>query len=106
METKIDQSLLEKTLLGGSFTFNGICAFWCGHHDADVRLKRERQIDRTIQKLRRKGRLAYFRQGNTIVWTPIRSDAEAPDRASAGGVRGEVPRPRGGPSERPEDTIS
>lgn len=65
-------------LSGEPFNYSGLCAarkstfvgddvFLHGDHD--------RLIDRTIQKLRRKGLISFKRERGLVIWTPVSKDA-------------------------------
>lgn len=58
--------LIEHMLSGAEFTYGGVVAL---RHQMDgVDQDRDRLVDRTIQKLRRAGKIAWTREGRTVVW--------------------------------------
>ena len=65
---------IEARMLSGQpFTYSGLCAlrkqtFEIG---SPVHGDHDRLIDRTIQKLRRKGLIAFKREKGLVVWTPV-----------------------------------
>ena len=64
-----EEKLVERMLSGQPFTYGGLCATW----GEAVNETRTRLIDRTIQKLRRAGKIAYRREGRSAVWLPTSS---------------------------------
>lgn len=70
MVAKIDQAVLEKSMLAGNFNYGELCRFWCAAMDQATKEKRQMQIDRTIQKLRRKHFIEMFRYSSMIYWRP------------------------------------
>ncbi|CAM2952938.1 hypothetical protein [Brevundimonas diminuta] len=58
---------LETRMLSGEpFTYGGLCATYGKELNED----RTRVIDKTIQRLRRKGLIAFTREGRSTVWRP------------------------------------
>ena len=66
---KLDQQWLEDYILAGERTYHDLCArhSTCPEHDM--------QIDRTLQKLRRKGLIRFKRRGQKIIWYPVSQEA-------------------------------
>jgi hypothetical protein len=74
----VTQEEIETRMLSGEpFTYGGLCAWRATaermpgdtrHYDHD------RLIDRTIQKLRRKGLIAFTRERGLVVWRPVRAE--------------------------------
>lgn len=68
MSEKPDQQALETRMLSGEpFTYGGLCEAY----GVAVEENKSRLIDRTIQKLRRKGLIAYRRERGAVVWMPL-----------------------------------
>ena len=67
MAAKINQTDLEDLILnsGRSWTYKGLCV----NFNADP--TQAMQIDRTLQKLRRKGLIAFERVGRLVHWSAI-----------------------------------
>ena len=65
---------LEARMLSGEpFTYGGLCdTFGVSFNETRTRL-----IDRTIQKLRRKGLIAYRREGGAVTWRPVTESVAA-----------------------------
>ena len=62
---KLDQRLLELHILSGrEHTFASIVANYDAFHDEPKKM----QIDRTLQKLRRKGLVRHWRKGQARLW--------------------------------------
>ena len=65
---------LEQRMLGGEPFIYSRLAAWAERHfgfdEAETRL-----VDRTIQKLRRRGAIAFERRGRDVVWTKTASAA-------------------------------
>jgi hypothetical protein len=65
------EELIARMLNGASFTYGGMCSAYGDEvHESKTRL-----IDRTIQKLRRAGKIAYTREGRLVVWRPTEQPA-------------------------------
>ena len=63
---KLDQHELEDRILNGTrHTFADLCDFF----DADE--TQAMQIDRTLQKLRRNGKIKMRRDGRTVYWKAL-----------------------------------
>jgi hypothetical protein len=52
-----------RMLNGAEFTFKGLCDRYGEEH--------YRLIDRTIQKLRRAGKISYRREGRDFIWSAV-----------------------------------
>ena len=67
MAAKINQAELEDLILHGrrSWTYKGLCA----NYNADP--TQAMQIDRTLQKLRRKGLVEFERVGKLVHWSAV-----------------------------------
>ena len=69
---KINQQQLEDFILGGTHTYRSICTnFNRSMETASVRIGREMQIDRTLQKLRRAGKISFVRDKQDIIWSAV-----------------------------------
>jgi predicted transcriptional regulator len=58
------QQIIDHMLSVGEFTFGGVVAKFGGHDSDNYRV-----VDRTIQKLRRAGKIKKRREGNTFIWS-------------------------------------
>lgn len=69
------QAEIEARMLSGEpFTYSGLCAWRADKEQGAYKTQfgdHDRLIDRTIQKLRRAGKIAYKREGNLTVWRPV-----------------------------------
>lgn len=66
MTVKIAQANLEATILNGSeHSYAALCSLY----DADA--TNAMQIDRTLQKLRRKKLIAFRRDGKEVIWKKV-----------------------------------
>ena len=71
---KINQQELEAYILGqGPHTYRGICKHFNEGSvlAGSVRVGREMQIDRTLQKLRRAGKISFARDKQDIIWSAV-----------------------------------
>lgn len=69
---KLDQKVLEAVILNGNqHTYTSLCIVY----QADDTQKM--QIDRTLQKLRKKKLIAYKRVGKSVIWSAVPKVAEA-----------------------------
>ena len=69
---KINQQTLETLILnGGQHTYDGLCHFFGA--DATMQM----QVDRTLQKLRKKKLIAYKRVGKSVIWSAVPEVVEA-----------------------------
>lgn len=67
---KIDQAKLEETILSGQeWTYQHLVSFFGANEKAGM------QIDRTLQKLRRKGKVKFHREGRTVIWQRVSEPA-------------------------------
>ena len=70
---KIDQAKLEASILNSpAFTYGALCAVF----QADTTMAM--QIDRTLQKLRRKKLIGWKRKGQQIIWFAVPKKPAAP----------------------------
>lgn len=72
--TSLIEKLEARMLSGEPFTYGGLCA-----EQGDT-LDKDRTIDKAIQRLRRKGLIAFAREGRNVVWRPVataRAQSEA-----------------------------
>lgn len=66
----IDQQSLEDRILDGQgHTYGGLCT----EYSADETIAM--QIDRTLQKLRRHGKIEFKRKGRVVTWTALPGNA-------------------------------
>jgi hypothetical protein len=78
-ENREIQAKLEQRMLSGEpFIYGRLCA-WAQRHLGAVE-DRDRLVDKTIQKLRRRGAIAFERRGRDVIWTATNS---APAKAAA-----------------------
>lgn len=73
--TSLIEKLEARMLSGEPFTYGGLCA----DEQGDI-LDKDRTIDKAIQRLRRKGLIAFTREGRNVVWRPVataRAQSEA-----------------------------
>lgn len=64
--TKIDQKQLEAHITnGGKHSYASL------RSDFKADAKQSMQIDRTLQKLRRKGKIGFTRAGRTVLWQAV-----------------------------------
>jgi len=65
---------IEARMLSGEpFSYGGLCEWRAERDEGAIKTRmpdHDRLIDRTIQKLRRKGLIAFTREGGKIVWRP------------------------------------
>lgn len=68
----MDQQQIEARMLSGEpFTYAELCV-WRGRAEGNPKWPdSDRRIDRTIQKLRRKGLISFRREGGRVVWSKI-----------------------------------
>lgn len=75
VQTNPEQALWEARMLSGEpFTYGQLCARRRATAAPEDRFKHDdhdRLIDRTIQKLRRKGLIAFTREGSKVVWRAV-----------------------------------
>jgi hypothetical protein len=67
------QDLEERMLSGEPFTYGALCEWRAEREQGAVRTKNydhDRLVDRTIQKLRRAGKISFTREGGKVVWRP------------------------------------
>ena len=72
--TSLIEKLEARMLSGEPFTYGSLCA-----EQGDI-LDKDRTIDKAIQRLRRKGLIAFTREGRNVVWRPVataRAQSEA-----------------------------
>lgn len=66
MTDKLNQADLETHITNGAaHTYPGLCEQFASSEQHKM------QIDRTLQKLRRKGLINFTRNGRTVVWSPV-----------------------------------
>lgn len=65
--------LEERMLSGEPFTYGGLCVALGREFNED----RTRVIDKTIQRLRRRGLISFSREGRSVVWRPTSSCRQA-----------------------------
>ncbi len=66
---KRDTIQLEERMLNGEpFTYGQLCKDF-GEHEYGSGY--DRRIDATIQKLRKKGKIAFKREGGAVVWRAV-----------------------------------
>lgn len=66
---KADTTELEARMLSGEpFTYGQLCSQF-GEHKFGAGY--DRRIDATIQKLRKKGKIAFKREGGSVVWRAV-----------------------------------
>jgi hypothetical protein len=58
-----------RILSGEPFTYGALCDWRLGTGDQGE--NRDRLIDRSIQRLRRKGLIAFKREGGKVVWRTV-----------------------------------
>lgn len=70
MPAPAEQNLIEARMLSGqAFTYGGLVAEFAGKTTDHNEAKRIAMlIDRTIQRLRRKGLISYRRSGRDTIW--------------------------------------
>lgn len=59
------EKLEARMLSGEPFTYGGLCA------ERGDKLDKGRMIDKAIQRLRRRGLIAFIREGRNVVWRPV-----------------------------------
>ena len=69
----LNQADLELYILTfGPHTYKSLCNHFSVVGDPVIDLASDRQIDRTLQKLRHKGKLMLTRSGKDQIWTAIK----------------------------------
>lgn len=69
---KPDTTKLEKRMLSGEpFSYGGLCLSAREGDFGDLGKDGSRKIDATIQKLRKKGKIAFKREGGATVWRAV-----------------------------------
>lgn len=66
----IQAEIENRMLSGDSFTYGDLCALFYQNHGFEC----DRAIDRTIQKLRKKGKIAFERKGGRVVWAATKGE--------------------------------
>ena len=68
----VQAQLIQRMLKGDPFTYSSLCVY------RGVRLEgrqcaydEDRLVDRTIQKLRKAGKITFTREGRSVVWRPV-----------------------------------
>lgn len=74
-------TIIAKMMNGEPFTYGGLCAWRRKFVGAFQHGDHDRLIDRTIQKLRREGKIAFERKGRLTIWRMIENEGK--DRAKA-----------------------
>lgn len=78
----MNQADIEERMLSGEpFTYGSLCR-WRGDQAGNRYLSRDddRLVDRTIQKLRRKGLIAFERVGGKVIWSPTTPNPEGGEK--------------------------
>lgn len=67
----LPEQIETRMLSGEPFTYGGLASAFEGQGPGDV----SRLVDRTIQKLRKKGLIAFKRQGRDVIWQRVLEEA-------------------------------
>ena len=66
---ELEEAVTDHMLAGGPFTYSGLCRnFRAENATIFDRFGGDRVIDRTIQKLRKAGKIKGERRGRTFIW--------------------------------------